>query len=455
MKKKLVLALLAAAAVSAAAAGCGRNPEENNNTGSTAGTTSAAKTGKVYYLNFKPEVEDKWKKIAKVYQDETGTQVQVLTAASGTYEEVLKAEIAKSDAVTLFQINGPVGYASWKDYCADLSGTDIYNALTDKEMAITGADGGVYGIPYAVESYGIIYNNAIMEKYFNMDGAKASSMDEINNFETLKAVVEDMQAKKEELGIEGVFASTSLASGEDWRWHTHLANIPVSYELKDKNVNDVTELTFTYSENMKNIFDLYIQNSCTAPGLLGDRSVTDSMAEFALGQVAMVQNGNWAWGQISDVDGNVVAESDIKFLPVYTGMEGEENQGLCIGTENFWAVNSQASPENQKASIDFMNWLISSEKGKSYMVNDLGIVSPFTTFSAAERPQDPLAQEMFRYMESDKTSIPWNFTIFPSQQFKNDFGAALLEYAGGGMPWENVRNLVVTRWADEKTATAP
>lgn len=377
----------------------------------------------------------------------------MVTAASGTYEEVLKSEIAGSDAPTLFQINGPVGYNSWKDYCMDLTDTELYKNLADKSLAVTGDDGGVYGVPYTVESYGIIYNDEIMQKYFAMDGAVAKSVDEINSFDTLKAVVEDMQAKKDELGIDGVFACTSLLPGEDWRWQTHLANIPVYYEYKDKGVTDLDELEFTYSENFKNIFDLYINNSTCAPTLLGSKAVTDSMAEFALGQCAMVQNGNWGWGQIAGVDGNVVTEENVKFMPIYIGADGEANQGLCTGTENFWCVNSATSEANQKATLDFVNWLISSDAGKDYMVNTLGNAAPFSTFGDDEKPQDPLAKEMFRYMENGKTSVSWNFTTFPSQDFKDDFGAALLEYCNGNMTWDEVADTVVTRWAEEKAAT--
>ena len=194
-----------------------------------AATTEAAEktaeaAGSVYYLNFKPEVDEVWQKLAKEYTEETGVPVKVVTAASGTYEQTLMSEIANKEAPTLFQINGPIGYQNWKDYCADLKDTDLYSWLMDKSLAITGEDGGVYGIPYVVEGYGIIYNDAIMQKYFALDGAKAASMDEINNFAKLKEVVEDMQAKKDELGIEGVFASTSLTPGEDGRliWLTSL-----------------------------------------------------------------------------------------------------------------------------------------------------------------------------------------------------------------------------------------
>lgn len=408
--------------------------------------------GQVYYLNFKPESEEQWKNIAADYEKETGVKVKIVTAASGTYEQTLKSEIVKKDAPTLFQINGPVGYQSWKDYTADLKDTDLYANLLNQDMAIKDGD-GVYGIPYVSEGYGIIVNQAIMNKYFALDGAKAKSLDEINSFAKLKEVTEDMQAKKEQLGIDGVFASTSLTPGEDWRWQTHLANLPIYYEYKDKGVSDLDKLDFAYADNFKNIFDLYINNSTVAPTLLGSKTVSDSMAEFALGKCAMVQNGNWGWSQISEVEGNTVSAEDVKFMPIYTGVEGEEKQGICIGTENYFSVNSQASEADQKATIEFVEWLFSSETGKNYVTNELGFIAPFNTFTEDETPQDPLAQEVLRYMSNtDLYNVDWNFVSFPSQTFKDDFGAALLEYCNGNMKWEDVKKLVVDEWASEKEA---
>ena len=472
MKKKLVSTLLCVAMVSTMLAGCGGSDgaasteggdsapaaeapaaQESGESGDAAPAASAD-GGSVYYLNFKPEVDAQWQQIAADYTASTGVEVKVVTAASGTYEEVLKSEIAGSDAPTLFQINGPVGCNSWKDYCMDLSNTEMFKNLSDQSLAVYGEDGKPYGVPYTVEAYGIIYNDAIMQAYFAMDGAAAKSIDEINSFDKLKAVVEDMQAKKDDLGITGVFASTSLLPGEDWRWQTHLANLPVYYELKEKGITDTDALEFKYSDNFKNIFDLYINNSTCAPTLLGSKAVTDSMAEFALGECAMVQNGNWAWGQISEVEGNTVEEANVKFMPIYTGVSGEDTQGLCIGTENFWCINSQADAADIKATEDFVAWLISSDEGKNIMVNTLGNAAPFSTFTDAEKPNDPLAKEMYASMESGKTSVSWNFTIFPSQDFKDDFGAALLEYCNGNMEWDAVKDTVVTRWAEEKAATA-
>ncbi|MGN0463935.1 MAG: ABC transporter substrate-binding protein, partial [Acutalibacteraceae bacterium] len=322
--------------------GCGNKGNgattDNNQSGSNMSNTS---NEEIYFLNFKPEVATVYDKIAKTYKDETGVTVKVVTAASDTYEQTLTSEVAKKDAPTIFQINGPIGYQNWKNFCADLSDTKLYSYLTDKNLAIKEGS-GVYGIPYVVESYGIIYNNAIMDKYFALKNRQktVNSMDEIVNFSTLKTVVEDMTKLKNELGIDGVFASTSFSSGNQWRWQTHLANIPLYYEFSENNEYDdptvaglnTKEITFKYAQNYKNIFDLYINNSGTEKGLLGGKSVNDSTSEFALGKVAMMQNGTWTYNDIKGLAGNVVKADDIKMMPVYTDVKGEEKQGLCVGT---------------------------------------------------------------------------------------------------------------------------
>ncbi|WP_205408235.1 ABC transporter substrate-binding protein [Actinomyces mediterranea] len=414
--------------------------------------TAKDDTGSVYYLSFKPEQDEIWQQVAKAYTEETGVEVKIVTAASGTYEQTLKSEIAKSDAPTLFQINGPIGMRNWMDYTADLTDTDLYKNLLNPDLAL-GENGKIYGVPYVVEGYGIIYNQTIMDKYFALAGAKAKSMDEITNFETLKAVVEDMQSKKDQIGIDGVFASTSLKPGEDWRWQTHLADLPVYFEYQDNNVDDMAELSFTHNEEFKNIFDLYLNNSTIDPALASSKAVTDSMAEFALGKAAMVQNGNWAYGQVAEVSGNTVKAEDVKMLPIYTGRKGEETQGLNIGTENYFSINSQASEVDQKATADFVNWLITSEKGKKFMVEKLGFIPPFSTFTEGDQPTDPLAQEVIKSMsDTEKTSVPWVFTTFPSQKFKDDFGAALTQYAAGQMTWDKVVEQFTTSWKAEKGA---
>jgi len=421
----------------------------------TPGDTAEETT--VRFLNFKPEVADVYQDIAKAYKEETGVTLIVDTAANNTYESTLAARMGTREAPTIFQVNGPRGYANWKDYCKELSGTQLYSHLTDKSIALT-VDGKVYGIPYLIEGYGIIYNEEITDKYFALTDKNTDfmSMDEINNFEKLSALVTDMQANKDKLGIEGVFAATSLKSGEDWRWQTHLANVPIYYEFKQTDIDlsgdDTKSISFSFADKFKNLFDLYINNSTTEKGLLGSKIVDESMAEFALGKCAMVQNGNWAWSQINGIKDNAVKENKIKFLPLYMGIEGEEKQGLCIGTENFICINSKASEAEQKAAEDFLYWLFSSETGKEFVTERLDFIAPFDTFEEDEVPTDPLAREVLEWSaRKDTESVPWNFTLFPGQAFKNTFGSALLQYAQGTREWNDVVSTVVETWKAESS----
>ena len=423
------------------------------------GCAKQSDTLTVRYLNFKPESAAAYESLAAIYQRQTGVKVIIQTAANNTYEQTLAAKMATDEAPTLFQINGPRGYAAWKDYCADLKDTELYKHLTDKSLAITDGD-KVVGIPYVVEGYGILYNTAITDKYLALPdkAVNITSMDEVNTYAELKAVAEDMQKHKGELGIDGVFASTSMKAGEDWRWQTHLLNIPLYYEWTEgkidfNNNKALSEIQFSHGDKYRGIYDLYLDNSVTDRKLVGSKTVSDSMAEFALEKCAMVQNGNWAWSQIKDVSGNKVKAENLRYLPIYIGAEGEESQGLAIGTENYYAINSQATEAEQKAAADFIWWLYSSEEGKKQVIEKLGFIAPFDTFSEKETPDDPLAREVARWMAKDKTThIPWHFTLFPSARFKEDFGASLLKYAQGTKSWEDVAKDIRDFWKREAAA---
>ncbi len=405
--------------------------------------------GSVYYLNFKPEQADQWVELGEKYTEETGVPVTVVTAASGTYESTLKSEMAKDEAPTLFQVNGPVGLASWKDYCYDLKDTEIYKQLTSEEFALTNEDGSVPGIAYVIETYGLIYNKALLNDYFETDGAVVKSVEEINSFDTLKAVADDIQAKKDDLGIEGAFTSAGFDASSDWRFKTHLANLPIYYEYQADGIDSTDAIKGTYLENFKNIFDLYITDSTCEPSVLSSKTGEDAASEFALGEAVFYQNGTWAYNDIKD---NEVADEDMGMLPIYIGVEGEENQGLCTGSENYWCVNSKASEEDIQATLDFLNWVITSDEGRTSLSQEMGFVTPFKTFDGNFESENPLVVDANKYIADGKTSVAWNFTTMPSEEWKNQVGSAMLEYAQGTGEWDAVEKAFVDGWATEYAA---
>ncbi len=454
MTRFTALGLTAAMALSALA-GCGSSGDSSTSTtaaaADAAATTAAASEassgsstgGKVYYLNFKPEQADQWVALAKKYTEETGVQVDVQTAASNTYEQTLKSEMAKSEAPTLFQVNGPVGLATWKDYCLDLKDTDIYKDLQSEDYALKDSNGNVKGIAYVIETYGLIYNKKLLNDYMATDGAKISDISELNSFDKLKEVADDIQAKKDELGIEGAFTSAGFDSSSDWRFKTHLANLPIYYEYKADGISSTDAIKGTYLDNYKQIFDLYITDSTTEPSLLSGKTGDDAASEFALGEAVFYQNGTWAY---NDIQGNEVADEDLGMLPIYFGVDDAE-QGLCTGSENFWCVNAKASEADIQATLDFLKWVVESDEGRKSLSEEMGFVTPFSTFSDY-LPANPLvvAADAFN---KDKTPVSWNFTTMPSEQWKNVLGSALLEYAQGTGDWDTVKTAFVDNWATE------
>ena len=435
---KSMVAVAAVAAMSLGMAACG-----------SAGSSGDDSKGKVYFLNFKPEAADQWSALAKKYTDEKGVQVKVQTAASGTYEQTLKSEIAKTEAPTLFQVNGPVGYQNWKNYTADLSNTDIYKELTNPDVALKDGD-KVVGVPYVMETYGLIYNKDILNKYFATDGAKVKSVDEINSFDKLKAVADDMQAKKAELGIKGAFTSAGMDSSSDWRFKTHLANLPLYYEFKKDNVTkQPAKIKGTYLPQFKQIWDLYLKDSTTEPTQISAKTGDDANSEFALGEAAFYQNGTWAWTDLQKA--GMKAES-VGMMPIYIGGPDEKNEGLATGSENYWCINDKASDADKKATEEFLKWVITSDAGKEAISKDMGFTTPFKTFDDV-KSDNPLTEAAVADQKSGRTAVSWNFTMMPSEEWKNKLGSAMLEYAQGTGSWDAVKTAFVDGWASEYAAS--
>ena len=435
MKKALALVLAAAMALSFVACGGGTSSTPASTPGSTpaSGASTPAAAGKVYYLNFKPEQDEAWQALAKKYTEETGVPVTVVTAASGNYETTLMAEMGKSDAPTLFQVNGPVGLANWKDYCYDLSGSQVYGELTSEDFALK--DGSaVAGIGYVIETYGLIYTKALLEK-------AGYTIEDIKNFDDLKKVADDIQARKDELGVKGAFTSAGMDGSSDWRFKTHLANLPIYYEYKADGISTTEAIKGSYLDNYKKIWDLYITDATCDAKELSAKTGDDAVAEFVNGEAVFYQNGTWAYG---DVKG--LGDENLGMMPIYIGVEGEENQGLCTGTENYWCVNKEADPENIQATLDFMYWCVNSAEGTKAMAEDMGFVIPFKN---AQETTNLFVKQDAEMTAAGKTPVSWNFTTMPSEEWKNGVGSALTAYAAGTGDWNGVVTAFVDGWATE------
>ena len=421
MKKFLKLACVALRA--AGRAGCQKGGASastdtgKGNDSGTGGTTSNNVSVKI--LNFKPELAEKWGNIQAAVKKDLGFDLVVETAASGQYETKLRQLISTDGAPDIFQISGPVGYSNWSDYIADLDGSDVYNALSDQSLACK-IDGKVKAIPVTEEGYGIIYNKSITDAYFaltNKASTGVSKREDIKSYNQLKAVVEDRQAHKSELGIDGVFAPSGLDGSTSWRITGHAFNRALVGELGSSATSTPDELQFSSNQNYRNLIDLYVKNSTrTGTQMVASNWEAEGSA-FANKKVAMVQNGQWATADLTA--GGKVAGTDLRRLPLYCGINNdnikESSQGLCIGTEAYWCVNKKSSAAKQENALKFLNYLFNGN-GKKYVVRDLAFNAPFKGFNSDEfAPSDPLVKEVVSWMNKDGiNSVAWDFPLVPS-----------------------------------------
>ena len=448
MKTKKTLSLTLAAAMTAGLlVGCGGGAASSSTPAASSDAVASseaapAAAGKVYYLNFKPEQDQDWQDLAAEYTKETGVPVTVVTAASGQYETTLMSEMEKSEAPTLFQVNGPVGLANWKDYCYDLSGSQLYGELTSDSFALKDGD-AVAAVAYVIETYGIIYNKELLT-------AAGYKQEDIKGFADLKKVADDIQARKTALGVDGAFTSAGMDGSSDWRFKTHLANLPIYYEYKADGIGSTDAIKGTYLDNYKDIFDLYINNSTCDPTELAGKTGDDSRNEFLNEEAVFFQNGSWEYNNLVG-DGKPFTDDDLTMLPIYIGVGDEANQGLCTGTENYWCVNKDASEDDINATLDFMYWCVSSDEGTKAMADDMGFVIPFK--NAAESPN--LFVKVDKEMTAaGKTPVAWNFSTMPSENWKNGVGSALTAYAAGTGSWDAVVTAFVDGWASEAALNA-
>lgn len=418
--KKIVLTLLVALTSSTLLSSCGKNDD-----------------GYVYYLNFKPEQNDAWQKLAKKYSEKTGVEVTVLTAGSGQYETTLQSEMAKSKAPTLFQLNGKIGYNSWKDYCLDLTNSEIYKEVISDEYTIKD-DGKVYGIAYVYEGYGLIVNtNLLNEAGYNLKM--------INSFENLKEVVEGISKKRKNGEIDFfAFTSSGLDSSSSWRFSGHLANIPLFYEFDEDAIKEQPAMIKgTYLNNFKNLWDLYINNATVDPGTLSSKTLANSLSEFVDGKAVFYQNGTWEYNNVKSI-----GDENLGFIPIYAGIL-DNKQGLCCGTENYWAVNSKVNQKSQEETLKFLNWIVTSDEGTTALAKDMEFISPF---KKAKSTDNVLCNIMNDYSKEGYYNVSWAFNYTPNvDAWRNDLVSSLMAYSASQTSenWNNVRKNFVDGWAKQ------
>ena len=483
--KKMLAILLSAVMVLALLAGCGSKDNDKNKDSDTQGGDASALNVAVFYYDFsdvyissvRNSMEEQFNAmgIKPSNYDGAGNQAQqtdqINTAISNGANLLIvnivetsspdaaqnAVEAAKTAGIPIIFFNREVSDDVVKSYdkCAFV-GTDAPEAghmqgklvgeylLANYDAVDLNGDGSISYVMFkgqegnaeaeARTQYGVEDANELLT-------AAGYKQEDIKGFADLKKVADDIQARKAELGVDGAFTSAGMDGSSDWRFKTHLANLPIYYEYKADGIGSTDAIKGTYLDNYKQIWDLYITDSTCDPTLLASKTGNDAVAEFVGKKAVFYQNGTWAYSDVKDL-----GDDNLGMLPIYIGAEGEENQGLCTGSENFWCVNNTSSDEDIQATLDFLYWCVTSETGTSAMADDMGFVIPF---KAAKDSTNPLIAIANDYVAAGKTSVDWCFSTMPSEEWKNGVGSALTAYAAGTGDWNAVVTAFVDGWAKE------
>ena len=427
MKKRILCALMCAAMAVSLLAGCGKS------SGSGSGDPDK---GSVYWLNMKPEADAALQEIAATYTEQTGVEVKVVTAASGSYDSTLTAEMAKSQAPTLFVIGKDSSVKTWGSYAYDLKDTDVYNELTTDAFTLYDQDGKACSIAYCYESYGIIVNKTLLSQ-------AGYSVEDITNFDSLKKVADDIHARSAELGFDA-FTSSGMDDSSSWRFTGHLANMPLFYESVDDGWTECpAEIKGTYLDNFKAVWDMYTTDCAYDRASLATGGY-DAEGEFLQGKAVFFQNGSWEYSALSEVYSN----DELAMIPIYCGVDGEENAGLCSGTENCWAVNATTSEANIKATLDFMYWMVTSEEGTACLAKEMGSIP----YKGAAEVDNVFLQTANDMLAAGNYNVDWTFSYTPNvDDWRATLVAAMNQYDNGGS-WDDVQTAFVAGWANQYQA---
>ena len=428
MRKKLLSVALCATMVAGLLAGCGSSSKSDK--------ASSDSKGSVYWLNFKPEADEALQGIAKTYEKENGVKVKVVTAASGNYNSTLTSEMGKSAAPTLFVVGNQAAVKTWDDYCIDLKDTDVYKELSTDAFNLKDENGKVASMGYCYESYGIIVNKKLLKK-------AGYEISDIKDFASLKSVAEDIHKRADKLGFDA-FTSSGMDDASSWRFTGHLANMSLFYEGRDDGWKEApAEIKGTYLDNFKNVWDLYINNSKYDKKTLATGGY-DAEAEFKKGEAVFYQNGTWEYDALK----KSISDDDMQMIPIYCGVEGEEKAGLCSGTENCWAVNAKASKADQKATLEFMKWLVTSKEGTKVMAEQFGAIP----YKKAADSGNVFLKNANDLLEAGNYNVDWAFNYTPNvDEWRASLVAAMNKYDAGGS-WDDVKTAFVDGWATQYKA---
>ncbi|MCI2170469.1 ABC transporter substrate-binding protein [Schleiferilactobacillus perolens] len=399
----------------------------NNNESSGKGVTINILQGKV-------ENNTQFKQIAAQYEKSHPNIKVIITSVGGgsDYLGTLKTRMSAGDEPTIFSVAGPSEVSQFRTKIADVSDTKAAKLALPDTLDAVKEGKKILGLPFNLEGYGFVYNKEVFKKA----GIDAN---QLKTYDQLLAAVKKLNAQKEKLGIKGVF---SLPGQESWVMTNHLGNVFIAPDFNGnvKTAYTSKTLPLTRAKEYKRMLDLEANYS------VGNVMQTDYSQQvsqyFGLHQVAMIQQGDWIYQTVAQIDPKF-AKNGIGMIPIpVDGYAGK----MPVGVPNYWAVNSTRPKKEQQAAKDFLDWLYTTDQGKKDVVDLLHFVPAYKGFEGMKM-QDPLSESVFQHTQA-KTTTGWVFNGYPVSWEADTLGPDVQKYLSKVMTWNELVTDAKQAWAN-------
>lgn len=379
--------------------------------------TEHTETDSLHLFHDRMDLNAQWELLAREYEAQTGVVITVTAAEPENYAAILSQAMQGEQEPSIFNISRRLELETWREYCYDWKENPDAAGILEERFLSDAENESKAGIGYSVGTYGLLYNRALLKEYCELEDSVILAPEDITDFGVLRAVAEDIQARKKLLGVQGAFASAGTGTSQEPGIMRYFLNLPYAY-------SDVqSEKTAADLEAFGSFLTCYTKNSVSTAEMLPGKSVRDALMEFAFGEAVFCPAGTWVY---PDLTGNAVADKDLGILPLYMGIEGETEKGLCCGYRDYLCVNKNMSAEEIEAAVQFLTWVFSEDGGKQIVDLDMPSFNPLEDAASAY---------------AAKESVDWKFMEYPSENWTMLVESALIQYAEGILDWEEVEDI--------------
>ncbi|MEK5394936.1 ABC transporter substrate-binding protein [Paenibacillus sp. FSL K6-2859] len=384
-KKRSAVALSAVMAMSLALTACGggNNASSNSQNGSAGTDKGQVKTVKIF--QFKTEIVEGLNELKVEFEKEyPNIKLDIQTVGGGAdYAAALKTKFASGDAPDIFSNGGYAEMELWGDKMEDLSDQPWVKDLIPMAAEPMTKDGKVYGMPMNLEGIGFVYNKDLFEK--------------AGITETPKTLSQLEEAAKK---LQAIDVTPFGNAYQEW-WLLGNQGISVAFAQQDdvngfiKSLNEGTGTIIGNKvfEDWSNLLNLTLKYGQKNP-LTTDANT--HLAMFAKGEIAMMQEGNWAQTLVD----NITPDMNIGMFPMPINEDAEKNDKMTVGIPANLVVNKDSGSKEEAKT--FLNWLVTSDMGKEYIVKKWKFIPALSTIEATPEDIGKLGSDVWNYVKEDK-----------------------------------------------------